>query len=190
METPEPIPQDPSPWISLRDSLFRPRSFFASLQTMGSWPKALLFAALLGLLSSVGFTINDFIFPEGSAFWVGPWAWYWNLITWPLTLAGECLFLAWFHWVLKWRHGAAFPFKATFRAYAYSAGPNVFNLIPIVGMWIAIVWGLALGFYAIKTLQKTTWTRVITSFLIANALLGLLIFLLIFAAGYFRHFIE
>ncbi|MDL1873351.1 hypothetical protein FBR05_14315 [Deltaproteobacteria bacterium PRO3] len=180
---------DPKPWHGLRDALFRPRTFFNALNPEGPWTSPLLFAAALSLLSGAGFAVNDLLFPQGNALWE-PWPWYWNLFDWPLILALEFLFLAWFHLVLRWRGGAHHPYRATFRAYCYSAAPNILCLLPLLGIWVAILWGLGLSLYAIKTLQRTTWTRVVTSFLIANALLGLVLFGLVFAAGYFLHYFE
>ena len=177
-------------FTSLRDALIRPKVFYPSLIPEGPWGPPLLFAIGLAIISSVGFAATDFLFPQPPLFGMAPWPWYWNLIDWPLLLLFEFLFLAWFHLILRWRKGTTFPFKATFRGYCYSSAPNIFCLIPWVGAWIALLWGLVLSFYGVKTLQRTTWTRVITSFLIANALLGLFIFAIIFAAGYFRQYFE
>lgn len=181
---------DPKAWISLREALLNPKRFFPTLDPLGSYGPALLFAIALSFLSSIGFAIEDLLFPQNGGSWLETWPWYWNLLDWPILLAFEFAFLAWFHAVLRWRGGTLHPFKATFRAYCYSAAPNVFAMIPLVGVWIAMIWGTVLACYAVKTLQKTSWTRVITSFLIANALLGLFLFMLIFIAGYFRHYFE
>lgn len=190
METTCSPTPDPKPWISLREALLNPKRFFTALQPLESYGPALLFAVALSILSSIGFALEDLLFPQSGGSWLETWPWYWNLLDWPLVLAIEFAFLAWFHAVLKWRGGTNYPFKATFRAYCYSAAPNVFSLIPFAGVWVTMIWGTILACYAVKTLQKTTWTRVITSFFIANALLGLLLFAIIFFAGYFRHYFE
>ncbi|MCE9625258.1 MAG: YIP1 family protein [Deltaproteobacteria bacterium] len=187
----EPIEsEDPGFWISLRDSLLRPKAFFASLNPMGPWGTALLFAVLTTLIAAIGMALDDYLFPQKGNALFEALPWYWDLFDWPIYLVLEFLYLFWFHQILKWRGGTAYPYRASFRAYCYTGAATVFYLIPVAGMWIALAWGFFLIFYSLKTLQKTTWTRVITSWLIANAVLGLGLFLLIFAAGYFRHYFS
>lgn len=180
----------PSLWTSFRESVIRPRNFFANLEPKGPLGPALAFVLFFSFIGTLGFAINDLYFPNEGEFWTSPWAWYWNFIQWPIYLVLEYLGLLWFHYVLRWRGGAAFPFRATFRAYSFSAVPNLFCLIPLFGPWIAIVWGLYLSFLAVKTVQRTSWTRVLTSFFIANAVLALLAMALIFTAGFFWHYFE
>ncbi|MFO1462344.1 MAG: YIP1 family protein [bacterium] len=176
---------------AVRDSLFRPRRFFEALDPEGPLLPALGFALLFTFIASLGFALDDYLgVARGAApdplFPSTPW--YWNLFDWPFILALELLYMSWFHLVLRWRKGAAFGLRASLRAYCYTGAVNLFSLIPFLGVWVVLLWGWWLIFLAFKTVQRTTWTRVITSWLIANALLGLLVFGLIFFAGYFRHY--
>lgn len=181
---------EPSLWQSFRDSLLRPRYYFSSLSPLGPLGPALWFAILLSILSAAGLALNDFLFPLGTAIWPEPDPWYWNLLDWPLYLALGYLWLAWYNTVLRWRGGTDFPYRASFRAYSYASAPAIFSLIPWIGPWVALAWGLVLAFYAIKTIQRTSWTKVITSFLIANTLLVFALMLLVFVAGYFWHYFQ
>lgn len=177
---------------TVRDSLFRPRSFFSTLEPLGPLAPALGYALLFTLVSGLGFALEDYLSAAhgpSSFDFLDTWPWYWDLLDWPLVLAAELLYMAWFHLILRWRGGANFPLRTTLRAYCYTGAVNLLCLIPFLGIWVSMFWGWWLVFFSIKTVQKTTWTRVITSWLIANALLGLLIFGLIFFAGYFRHYL-
>jgi len=178
---------------TIRDSLFRPRSFFESLDPLGALAPALIYALLFTLIAGLGFALEDYLSAaHGPSTFdlLDTWPWYWDLLDWPLVLAIELLYMAWLHLILRWRGGTTFPLRATLRAYCYGGAVNLFCLIPFLGIWISAFWGWWLVLFSVKTVQRCTWTRVITSWMISNALLGLLVFGVIFLTGYFRHYFQ
>lgn len=52
-------------------------------------------------------------------------------------------------------------FNATFRAIAYAQGPNIFNVVPVMGGMVAGLWTLILQVMALQAMQRTTVLRAI-----------------------------
>lgn len=48
---------------------------------------------------------------------------------------------------------------ATFRALAYSAGPAVFSVVPVVGAWMGALWGLGVAAVGLREMHRTDFVR-------------------------------
>lgn len=158
-------------------SLFSPGPFFAVLPRQGGYALPLLYALILetfgGMMSSLW------------AFLVGsPWLTSAELtegVT--LTLAfliplvaivGTFVSALMFHGCLILVAGVNEAFQATFRVVCYSSGPELLNVIPVVGPFAALFWKLYLVFVGLREVQRTTTGTVLTAMLVPILVAGAL----------------
>jgi hypothetical protein len=128
---------------TLRDSLLSPEAFFSRMPSKGGLLNPLLYALIIrttGTLASfmwLFLTENPLLAKLGLSGNTTVVAG----LTVPLILFvsvfAEALAL---HGALFLVGGARKDFEATFRVVCYSSGPELCNVIPVIGGWIGVIW--------------------------------------------------
>lgn len=176
--------------LTLKQSLFSPKSFFSGLPPSGGLLVPLLYGMVVETAGTYGGYLWSLIFgnplfsqgkPAGSmAVVMGllvPLMVFFSLVAGALILH-VCIFLV----------GAAKrDFEATFRIACYTSGPDLLNAIPVVGIWIAALWRIYLTVVAVREVHETSTAKAVVAVLLpAIACCGLLVgggVLLVMALG-------
>lgn len=110
----------------------------------------------------------------GGLFLIGAFvAW---LVSIPLSLLWLVIGAALAHVSLRVFGDGSAGFEGTFRALAYSTGPVVFSLAPVVGTWVAVPWGFALAVIGLREIHRTDLVRPAAA-LVTVSLLAVALFL-------------
>ncbi len=187
-------------WQTFKATLFKPKQFFSQLDPQGSLRRPLSYWILFNLIGSFFISAQVLLFTQGELkkgaglapgndwgpFLFAIFAGF--LLICLLLLLTNGIFTGWFHLLLRWRKGTSYPFRSSFRVLCFSSSPYFLFAIPIVGIWLGGLWSTILFLFGIKTIHQTSWTRVITTWIMANALFGFVIFAGVFLAGYFRQY--
>ena len=59
---------------------------------------------------------------------------------------------------------------ATVRTVCYACGPGVFAVVPFIGVWVAVIWGVVLTVIGLREAHRTTTGRAFAAWLLAAAL--------------------
>ncbi len=163
-------------WLTWRDSVFRPVSFFRRLPPRGGYGSPLGFAVIVtifGLFFSfywstveeaVSGTLEQGIAVEliggfvtllfGLALLIPLYV--------GLLFASVAVIHVGFLVVGAGRRG----YGATFRAVAYASSPAAFSVFPFFGPLLGLTWGMVLIYVAVREVQRTTNGRATLGFLI------------------------
>lgn len=182
-------------WETTYGALFSPVLSFSQMKTTGGYGKPLLYAAVCAALGGVVMGLTQGVLTMvmaavGGSDAVAPGA---SLCAIPLvvgtTVVSSAIFtvLAVFVWggllhlFLMLFGGANQGFEATGRAVAYSVGAiNTLYLVPILGIFAALIWGPVVYVIAIKEAQKTDYLRaslaVFLPWLLCCGAIGLIVF--------------
>lgn len=103
-----------------------------------------------------------------------------------LLLMGMFVMAGLIHFMLFIVGGAKRGFRATFRALAYSNAPAVWYLVPLVGIWVGIVWGLVVMVASLATSHGIGKGRAVFALVFPLLFLGLMFsgFILLFGLGF------
>jgi len=103
-----------------------------------------------------------------------------------LLLIGMFVMAGLIHGMLFIVGGAKQGFRATFRALAYSSAPGVWHLVPLVGIWVGIVWGLVVTVASLATCHGIGKGRAVFALVFPLFLLALMVsgFILLFGLGF------
>jgi hypothetical protein len=164
---------------TIKESLFSPQEFFARLPIEGGVLVPLLYALIIETVGTMvsalwGLAMNNPLFPEtGLSGNVTTAA---TLLIPLLVFLGIVLSALLLHVSLLIVGGATENFEATFRVVCYSAAAELFNVIPLVGWIIALVWKLYITLIGLRTAHRITTARAaIAIFLPLIAACGLVI---------------
>jgi hypothetical protein len=162
-------------WNAWAAAVFSPRPFFRTLRAPGGTLRALLFAAVLGLLATVlSFPARTFgAFERGVMDEIRLTERYLTLIfTEPLaTVIATCL-IAWLlHLGLRFMAGPR-PFEVTLKVVAYTTAAGVFAAIPRAGSGIAALLALVLTLVGLSSAQRVRPIQAIGAVLFPVLLLG------------------
>jgi hypothetical protein len=155
---------------TLKESLFRPSSFFRKMPVTGGLTGPMLYAMIVtmtGIMASYGWQIlvpdafhrylpHDWKGAAGIDVVSGIGLAVLAMIMPFLIILILFLWSGILHLLLQLVKGAGNGFEATFRAAAYSYGANVFLVVPFCGGVIASLWGLVMIIIGLKEAQGTT----------------------------------
>lgn len=166
--------------VTLRESLFSPQDFFERIPHRGGYLNPLLFALIVETLGALLSSLWGLVF--GHPLFVAA------RLSGNLTLVGGVLipllvFLqiiasaVLLHASLLLVRGAREDFEATFRVVCYTAGAELFNLIPLAGGLIGLGWKIYLTFVGIRAVHRITTGKAITALILPLALLFCIAFI-------------
>jgi hypothetical protein len=147
---------------TIRESLFSPQDFFLRLPLLGGFLVPLLYALIIETVGTMvsalwGFSLKNPLFPEiGLSGNVTTAA---TLLIPVLVFMGIVLSALLLHASLLIVGGARENFEATFRVVCYSAAAELFNVIPLIGWIIALIWKLSLTLIGLRTLHRISTAR-------------------------------
>jgi hypothetical protein len=157
---PNEFPPEEAPlffWNAWAAAVFSPRRFFRTLHAPGGTVRALLFAAVLGLLAAVlSFPARTLgAFENGVIDKMGLTERYLILVFMePLATVIATCFIAWLlHFGLRIMAGPR-PFEVTLKVVAYTTAAGVFAAIPRAGSGIAALLALVLTLVGLSSAQR------------------------------------
>ncbi len=155
--------------LTLKQSLFSPRSFFSRLPRSGGLLVPLLYGMLIETVGTYGGYLWGFVFgnplfsqgkPTGSmAILLGglvPLLVFFSLVAGALIL----------HVCILMVGAAKEDFEATFRIACYTSGPDLLNVVPVLGTWIAALWRIYLTVVAVREIHETSTGRAVVAVLL------------------------
>lgn len=190
LSTPESFPWPPQDDVSAfdafiatwRESCFRPTTFFRHMPRSGNYGAVLTYYLVLGVVvagielfwrSVLGFSLSErFMNEDGSRlndivqFLLSPLI----LILALYVVTGAC------HLLLLMLRGATHGFETSSRVFAFSYGPAIANVVPILGGLIGFVWMTVLAIIGLREAHQTEGSKAAAAVLIPLfLLLGLLV---------------
>ncbi len=96
-------------------------------------------------------------------------------------LLGLYLVAAVIHVVLLVLRGANQGYSATLRVFCFSAGPQLFGVVPFIGPAVGGVWSLVITVIGLREAHKTSTGKAVTAVLLPTVFLLLLAVLLVIA---------
>ncbi len=173
-------------WRTTRQVLARPAATLAATPRPEFKP-ALTYGVIMGTFGVSANIIWGMLLDGGPHPW-GEHARLILLLLSPLTTAlGIVVLSGLLHLALKVAGGARRVFFATYRVVGYSYAASVFYLVPVVGVWIAMVWDLVVVVNGLAASHGVGRWRVAVALLMVIVLIGLTItlagFLMIPASG-------
>jgi hypothetical protein len=182
-------------WLTWRDSVFRPVSFFRRLPPRGGYGSPLGFAVIVtvfGLFFSFYWsTVEEAVsgaLEQGIAVeLIGGFVTLLFGLALLIPLYVGLLFasVAVIHVGFLVVGASRRGYGATFRAVAYASSPAAFSVFPFFGPLLGLIWGMVLIYVAVREVQRTTNGRATLGFLIpflAVLVLALLLSILLVLA--------
>lgn len=143
--------------LTVQQSLFSPSAFFSRLPPRGGLLNPLLYALIMETVGTMGgyltgITVENPLLPQaklstGLMIAVGiliPIGVVLSLFLWSVLL----------HVSLLLASGAKEDFEATFRVISYTSAADLFNIIPIIGSFVAICWKLYLLLIGVREIHR------------------------------------
>ncbi len=87
------------------------------------------------------------------------------------------------HLFLLMLRGAKHGFGPTVRVFCFSAGPQLFNIVPFIGPAVGGIWSLVITIIGIRETHETTTGKAVGAVLIPMTLLLILAILMFVAAA-------
>ena len=190
LATPERFPWPPREDVSAfdaftetwRESCFHPTSFFRRMPRSGNYGAVLTYYLVLGVVAAgielfwrsvLGFSLSERLMNEDSSrlndivrFLLSPLI----LILALYLVTGVC------HLLLLMLRGATHGFEASSRVFAFSYGPAIANVVPILGGLIGFVWMAVLAIVGLREAHQTDGSKAAVAVLVPLfLLLGLLV---------------
>jgi hypothetical protein len=169
-----------------RWSVFQPASFFRAMPQAG-YRSALLFYLPVGILAgglnlfwSNVMGLSSWFESLGEGPSTSPASRLVDFLLSPLWLTA-LLFIAaaLIHSSLKLLGGASRPFVTTTRVFAFSGGPSLFSIVPLIGPLAGGIWSMVLVVIGLREAHATTTLRALAALLLPIAI----VFMLIVVAG-------
>jgi hypothetical protein len=170
------------------ESCFQPTSFFRRMPRSGGYGAVLTYYLVLGVVAGIelfwrsvlGFSLSDRLMNENSSrmndivrFLLSPLILLGSLYL----VTGVC------HLLLLMLRGATHGFQTSSRVVAFSYGPAIANVIPILGGLIGFVWMTVLAIIGLREAHQTeTWKTAVAVLVPLFLLFGLLLFAVLAAA--------
>ncbi len=199
-------------WESLKLSMLEPSRFFDSVPVGGNYSSPLIFGMIcisLGVFFStiyqlffqgfgallqhfVGLPVKEVLLNASFSMFIGIGL----LIAAPISsLINLFLYSGIYHLFLLLLGSGKNRYEATFRVYAYSQGPQLLQLIPLVGFLAAFIWQYVILVIGFKKLQQASTGQALGAALLplvlicgltffVIAVIMVLLFLLIVAVGH------
>jgi hypothetical protein len=198
---PEPAAPEVFPWppregasafdaftTTWRESCFHPTSFFRRMPRSGSYGAVLTYYLVLGVVvagielfwrSVLGFSLSDRLMNDDGSrlndivrFLLSPLI----LILALYLVTGAC------HLMLLVLRGATHGFETSSRVFAFSYGPAIANVIPMLGGLIGFVWMTVLAIIGLREAHQTDGSKAAAAVLVPLFLLFGLLFIAVLAA--------
>ncbi|MDY6851986.1 MAG: YIP1 family protein [Thermodesulfobacteriota bacterium] len=159
-------------WATIKQVLFSPGVFFDRMPISGGFKGPLIFGVIAG---SIGTILSMFWQLAGMLLGVGlgggmgdffPATMMVGIIVGFMVLSPIFIAVALFigsifmHLFLIIVRGAGGGYQATFRVLAYATTPNLFNIVPFLGGFVAAIWSLVLLFMGLKRAHDISMLRV------------------------------
>ncbi|MBL7686093.1 MAG: YIP1 family protein [Deltaproteobacteria bacterium] len=183
---------------TLKKSLLDPVSFFDSVPPSGGFESPIYFGVICGVIGmlfsllyqfafqGMGFLFQSMMKPLNSQELViggGLTLFIFSIIalTAPITAFVSMFIRAGIYHLFLWLVGGNQKgFEATFRAFAYSQGPQILQIVPFLGPFVTWIWELILLILGLKRIHETTYGKSLAAVLLPMLLLcALTIFLVV-----------
>lgn len=187
-------------WESLKLSMLEPSRFFDSVPRQGGFTHPLIFGLICMSAGIVFSTLYQFVFQgfsvllqyiasspvkdimtsTGITLIIGVGA----IIASPISsFINLFLFSGIYHLFLMMLGSGQNRYEATFRVYAYSQGPQLLQIIPLVGTFATLIWQYVLLVIGFKKLQNASTVQALGAALLPLVLVcGLTFFAIFFIA--------
>jgi hypothetical protein len=156
---------------TIRQSLFSPKDFFAGLPRHGGLLNPLFYALIVGTVGSMVGYLWSFAFG--------------NSLTSTMSLSkGGAVALAFLipilifmglvvaavllHVSLFLVGGANEDFEATFRVVCYTAAPDLFGVLPIIGGFIGLIWKIYITVVGVREVHGISTARSVVAFVLPS----------------------
>jgi hypothetical protein len=154
---------------TLKESLFTPQEFFYKLPLEGGFLIPLLYALIIETFATLvsyawAFCLDPSWF--GTTKLPGFWIIVLGVLVPVLVFLRIMISAFILHISLFLVAAAKRNFEATFRVACYSCGPELFNVVPVVGGAVALVWQLYLVIIGLREVHGITTARSLTAVLL------------------------
>lgn len=177
--------------------LFFPTLFFATMPLNRGKARPLAFFVLVGAFSTLmvylwvmfGFSLsnetpgqNPTAMPLMNGAGVGL-GWAAILVIVPASSVIQCFLVSGiYHFFLSLFQATSGGYEGTFRAVAYGAAPMVACVIPMLGLWVGMLWSFGVTLVGLKSVHKTDWNRAAMAYVLSTAAIMLMMFMVLQAA--------
>lgn len=158
-------------YLTIKDVLLSPRTFFHRMPTQVGLAQPLYFALVLGILAAffvwmwslAGSSLQMFMADDLGEIFKGPLYSFLMFLFSPVTVAVLVFIKAGLiHLVLMLVGGNKLGFEATFRVAAYSEAASILALVPFCGNVIGVLWGLFITIVGLYSIHETDpWRAVV-----------------------------
>ncbi|MFO7767870.1 MAG: YIP1 family protein [bacterium] len=162
-------------FVTVRETLTRPRDFFEGLSAEGPWERVLGFWALTSLppMAAAGVSAHRFVQRIPELAQVDPASVPFHVPWWVFTIAGPLLQflgllfgLALVHLVLRLLGGGEEGWTGSLRAAGYASSPALLGFIPVAGGLIGGLWAALLQYYALLRVHREHPGRLLLAYLL------------------------
>ena len=171
-----------------KESVFHPTDFFRRMPTEFDFGWVLGYYLIVGVVAAgislfwemvLGPSLAERWLPAAAAEPGNPFV---DFLLSPLwLLIGLYLVAAVVHVVLLVVRGANQGYGATLRVFGYSAGPQLFTIVPFIGPAVGGVWSLVITVIGLREAHRTSTGKAVTAVLVPTIFLLLLAILLVIA---------
>lgn len=144
-------------YLTLKQSLFTPSNFFSILPKHTGLLNPLLYALIIGTVGAmagylIGTVVENPFFSHGKL--SGPISILVGVFMPVFVFFGILLGTIFLHISLFLVGGLNENFESTFRVVCYSSGPDIFNVIPVVGWLVVLIWKLVITVIGVREVQQ------------------------------------
>ncbi len=176
---------------SLKKSLFEPSAFFRSVSPEGDYTNPLFYALICLTLGSLPTIFYGLFFESLNLLQPILHRASYNLVLSPFIALVTVMIIpvigffhlfvysAVYHLFLWMVGGNKKGYEATFRAFAYAQGPQFFQIVPLIGPFIAIVWSYVLLVIGFREVQGISTGKSLFATLLPLLILFSLLILLV-----------
>ena len=156
---------------TVRQSLFSPKDFFAGLPRRGGLLNPLFYALIVGTVGSMvgylwSFAFGNSLMSTMSLSKGGAIALAFLIPI--LVFMGLVVAAVLLHVSLFLIGGANEDFEATFRVVCYSAAPDLFGVLPIIGGFIGLIWKIYITVVGVREVHGISTARSILAFVLPS----------------------
>jgi hypothetical protein len=167
---------------TLQKSLFTPTKFFRGVSPVGGIGAAILYAVIVGTLSSAvammwhyatAYTTSVTVVSSWQIPPLAGYVWAAGLLLLPLLIVAATIIRGLIlHLSLAVVGGGAGDLGSTLKVVSYAASASAFNVFPFVGSPIAFLWRVALTVIGLREVHRITTVRAFVAWLLPAIVLG------------------
>lgn len=158
-------------WQTIKQVLFKPGEFFDNLEVEGSYSEPLYFYLIVTISVTSINIIYAILFNKGRSV---P-QFLLVLVVTPLAIFMTTAIMHLGVLLFRGKGG----FKGTFNILTYASAANIFNILPFIGVFIAVIWSIVVGVIGYKRVHKFNTIKA----LFAYWLLFILFFIIVLVAA-------